>query len=155
MKLGRYIIGLMSGLTFGLLFAPKKGKDLRKEIFKKGSKDSTEALKALGLAYKEAWNDVYDEIKALKDHEQVEALLELSQNKLHEFLQAAEERGYEFSGTAQEKLEDFANLAKLKAKEFGESAKKKGKKAAKKVSKKVSKAKKKAGKAVKKAAKKG
>lgn len=46
MKLGRYIIGLLSGLTFGMLFAPKKGKELRKELMKK-RKAQTHALLAM------------------------------------------------------------------------------------------------------------
>ena len=60
MKLGRYIVGLISGLTFGMLFAPKKGKELRKELSKlKSKKDDPcgachDGITVLGKAFKDA-----------------------------------------------------------------------------------------------------
>ena len=99
MKLARYIIGLASGLTFGMLFAPKRGKDLRKELMSKKSDDPAETchegFKVLGGAFKEAGEDAWSEIKSLGEHEQVAALLELSQEKMRAFLDHAEEKGYD------------------------------------------------------------
>ena len=95
MKLGRYIIGLISGLTFGMLFAPKKGEELRKELMKKGSKSGADGLKTLGEAFKGAGEEAWGELKSLGEHEQVAALLELSQEKMRAFLDTAEEKGYD------------------------------------------------------------
>ncbi|MBU0728072.1 YtxH domain-containing protein, partial [Patescibacteria group bacterium] len=67
MKIGRYIIGLVSGLTFGMLFAPKKGKALRDSIIKKSSESGTEGLKELGNAFLEAGGEAWDEIKNLSE----------------------------------------------------------------------------------------
>ena len=120
MKLGRYIIGLLSGLTFGMLFAPKKGKELRKELSKKTSGSDPcsschEGAKVLGKAFKDAGEDAWVELKNLGEHEQVAALVELSQEKMKEFLNTAEERGYDVASFVQGKLESLAGLAKEKA----------------------------------------
>ncbi|MCK5605418.1 YtxH domain-containing protein, partial [Candidatus Pacearchaeota archaeon] len=75
MKIGRYIVGLVSGLTFGMLFAPKTGKKLRKELKKTCTDPSKchEGAKVLGKAFKEAGEEVWDELKEFGDHEQVAA----------------------------------------------------------------------------------
>jgi len=127
MKIGRYIVGLISGLTFGMLFAPRKGKDLRKELMKKGKKSDPysschEGAKVLGKAFKEAGEDAWGEIKSLGDHEQVAALLEMSKEKMHAFLEMAEEKGYDVAATVQEKLEGLVEMVKEKAEEGKEMA---------------------------------
>jgi gas vesicle protein len=115
MKIGRYIIGLVSGLTFGMLFAPKSGKKLRKEVLKKTADSHVEGLRALGEAFRDAGEDALDELRSIGEHEQVGALLELSQEKMKSFLDVAEERGYDVAVHVQEKLEELAKLAKSKA----------------------------------------
>lgn len=122
MKLGRYIIGLLSGLTFGMLFAPKKGKELRKELSKKTSGSDPysschEGAKVMGKAFKDAGEEAWDELKSLGENEQVAALVELSQEKMKEFLNTAEERGYDVASFVQGKLESLAGLAKERAEE--------------------------------------
>lgn len=82
MKLGKYIFGLISGLTFGLLFAPKKGDQLRKEIMKKGSKDPVEGLKVVGGALKSAWGEAKEEAINLKDSEEMQEFLANAQDKM-------------------------------------------------------------------------
>jgi len=115
MKLGKYIVGLISGLTFGLLFAPRKGEELRAELSKKSSKSGAEGLRVLGNAFKGAGKDALSELKNLSEHEQVAAFLELSHEKMKSFLEAAEERGYDVAEAVQEKLQSFAEMAKDKA----------------------------------------
>lgn len=114
MKIGRYIIGLISGLTFGMLFAPKKGKDLRKELMDKSSKSGPDGLKVLGKAFKGAGEDALKELKSLSEHEQIAAFLELSHEKMKTFLEAAEEKGYDVATAVQEKLEELGAMAKGK-----------------------------------------
>jgi len=119
MKIWKYVVGLVSGLTFGMLFAPKKGSQLREEIMKKVNKgDHSEGLKVLGDAFMDAGGDAWTEMKKLSEHEQVEAFLELSKEKLHEYLAAVEERGYDVAGVAQKKLQEIAELATRKANEY-------------------------------------
>ncbi len=118
MKIGRYIFGLLSGLTFGMLFAPKKGEELRKDICKKSSQSGTEGLKVLGEAFIEAGGDAWTEIKNLSEHEQVAAVLDASKSKLKEYLSVIEDKGYDSAEMAQQKLEELADFAKSKAKQF-------------------------------------
>jgi gas vesicle protein len=125
MKLGRYVIGLLSGLTFGMLFAPKKGTDLRKDIIKKGSVSGQEGLKVLGNAFMDAGGEAWEEIKNLSENEQVEAMLEMSKEKLREYLSFIENEGYDTAAIAQEKLEEIAKLAMSKAEQFKNKAAKK------------------------------
>jgi len=54
MRLKRFMFGVLSGLTFGLLFAPREGKKLRKELSKKSRISGQEGLKVLGEAFKAA-----------------------------------------------------------------------------------------------------
>jgi gas vesicle protein len=137
MKLGRYIIGLLSGLTFGMLFAPKKGKDLRKDIVKKGAASSSEGLKVLGGAFMDAGEEAWEEIKNLSENEQIEAMLEMSKEKLREYLSFIEDKGYDTAAIAQEKLEEIAKLATSKAEQFRKKAVKKTTAVKKTASKKV------------------
>lgn len=176
MKLGRYLVGIASGLTFGLLFAPKKGSKLRKEMLSGKNKEDAgmESLKILGNAFKEAGEEVLEELKQLSKHEQVEAALEISKEKMKNYLDSLEGSNKEVAMAAKVKLEEIASMATQKATEFAGSvekgkktmrktaakkasatvkktkavvkktAKKTAKKAVKKVAKKVSKARKKA-----------
>ena len=114
MKIGRYVIGLLSGLTFGFLFAPRKGKELREELIRKGSQSRVEGLKVLGIAFKGAGEDALKEIRGLAEQEDVAAFLEISQEKMRNFLDAAEEKGYDAAAFVQEKLEGLTSMAKAR-----------------------------------------
>lgn len=116
------MIGLASGLTFGMLFATKKGKDLRKEIFTKGSGNHMEGLKALGNAFKGAGAEAIAELKKVSEHEDIANLLEVSQEKMKKFLDSAQDQGYDVAGYVQEKLESLAALAKEKMGDMKEGA---------------------------------
>jgi gas vesicle protein len=122
MKLGRYIIGLLGGLTFGMLFAPKKGHELRKEICQKGSQSHMEGLKALGEAFRGAGEEAVKELRHLAEHEDVAALLDISKEKMRSFLDAAQEKGYDAASYVQGKLEGLADMAKERAEEVKGSA---------------------------------
>jgi gas vesicle protein len=154
MKIGRYIVGLLSGLTFGVLFAPKKGKNLRKEVFGKGSKSGQEGLAVLVDAFKEAGMEVISEVKKISDNEQVSAAISTSKDKMREYLSQLEETGYDVAARAQEKIEELTEMAEDTASDFKKRAVQKEKaavKTVKKAAKKVRKTAKKAEKTVKKA----
>jgi gas vesicle protein len=111
MKLGRYMIGLLSGLTFGMLFAPKKGSLLREELTKKGGESGHEALMALFNAFRDAGTDAVSEMKKLSENDQLRAALSMSKEKMHEYLSQLEESGYGVAAQAQEKMEQFTDMA--------------------------------------------
>lgn len=116
MKLGRMLLGLIGGFTFGMLFAPKKGKDLRKELLKKSGESGGEALRALGDALASAGKEAYEEFLKCSDHEQVKALKSLSKEKLDEFMENAGSHGYEIAEKVQEKLEKASDFLAGEAK---------------------------------------
>lgn len=118
MKLGRYIVGLISGLTFGMLFAPKKGKKLREEILKKGSTSGQEALSALFTAFRDAGTDAVGEMRKLSENEQIRAALNMSKDKMNEYLAQIEDKGYGVAASAQEKLEEISDFAVKNASAF-------------------------------------
>jgi len=122
MKIGRYIIGLMSGLTFGMLFAPKKGSDLRREMSKKCEKGGAESLKVLGSALLDAGEDAVNEIKNLSESEQIEVFLKNSEDKWQAMFDLLEERGFDKAASLQEKLEEFAKFVADKAGDIRDKA---------------------------------
>ncbi len=143
MKIGKYIVGLVSGLTFGMLFAPKKGSRLRDEIKKKKSRSKQDAFQALVGAFKEAGMEAVDETKKLADNGQLGEAVEMSKEKMREYFSQIEETGYDIAARAKEKLEEIQGMAKKEVKQTK-----------KRVTKTATKAKKKAKRTVKKATKK-
>ena len=111
MKLGRYIVGLISGLTFGMLFAPKRGKKLREELLKKGEGSGQDALMALFNAFRDAGADAAMEMKKLADNEQVQSALSMSKEKMREYLSELEEGGSEMAAKCHERMEKFSDMA--------------------------------------------
>ncbi len=110
MKPGRFLLGILGGLTFGMLFAPKRGRELRKELVKKSGESPAEVLRALGSALMEAGSEAYDEFLKLSETEQVQALKTLSKEKAGEFLETAKDKGYEIAATVQDKLEEASDF---------------------------------------------
>lgn len=139
MRIGKYIVGLVSGLTFGMLFAPKKGDKLRKEIKKKfmESEDYEEGLKTIGHAFRSAGTEAWDEFKNLGDNEQIASFMALSKEKMQHFLDSAEEQGYDVAGVIQKKLDELAEAAKGKVKTAEKTVKKTTTRASKLARKKV------------------
>ena len=116
MKLGRYLVGLISGLTFGMLFAPKQGKKLRQELAKKSGESGQEALAALYKAFKDAGADAFSEMRKLSDNEQLQSALSMSKDRMREYLKQLEETGYDLAAQAQEGLDDVADFAETATK---------------------------------------
>lgn len=111
MKLGKYIAGALSGLTFGLLFAPKKGQDLRKEMKNKASKSKHDALSVLIDAFKEAGTEALDEAKHLSELESIESAIGNSKQKMKEYFAQIEKTGYDIAARAKDKLDELHHIA--------------------------------------------
>ncbi len=125
MKLGRYVVGLISGLTFGMLFAPKKGKKLRDELVKKGGESGHEALMTLFNAFRDAGTDAVSEMKKLSESEQLQSALSMSKDKMREYLSELEEGSFDIAARAQEKMEDISDMAVAAGTKFKKRAVKK------------------------------
>ncbi len=122
MKLGRYIVGLISGLTFGMLFAPKKGKKLRDELAKVGEGSGQEALMALFNAFKDAGADAATEMKKLSESEQLQSALNMSKDKMRDYLSELEEHGSDMAACCQDKMEEFSDVAAAASSAFKKRA---------------------------------
>lgn len=127
MKLGKYLAGAISGLTFGLLFAPKKGEDLRADIKKGGKKSKQEALSVLVQAFKEAGIEALDEAKKIPENETVEAAIGHSKDKMREYFAQIQETGYDIAERAKEKLEEMQAATMEAAEDLKDKAVKKAK----------------------------
>lgn len=66
MKLKSLLFGLLTGAGLGILFAPKKGKDLRQNIIKERKEGGT-GLEELGTAMKESATEAAHYSKKLWD----------------------------------------------------------------------------------------
>lgn len=145
MKIGRYIIGLISGLTFGMLFAPKKGKSLREQLIKDGGESGQRALMTLFDAFKDAGLDAFGEMKKLSESKEIQSALNMSKDRMHNFLDDIEDVGYDFRSLAQDKIDEFSDIAVSVGSKIRKGVLKKGKKienTVNKVDKKVRKARK-------------
>ena len=127
MKLGKYIAGALSGLTFGLLFAPKKGEDLRREMKKKGAKSGHDALSVLVDAFKNAGAEALDEAKQLSDVQSLESAIGNSKEKMKEYFAQIEKTGYDIAARAKEKLDELHDAAEDASVSFKKTAVKKAK----------------------------
>ena len=127
MRLGKYIAGAISGLTFGLLFAPKKGEDLRDEIMKKGKKSKQEGFSVLVEAFKEAGIEALDEARKVSENDTVEAAIGHSKEKMKEYFSQIEKTGYDIAARAKEKMEELQDAAMDTSDYFKKSAVKKAK----------------------------
>jgi gas vesicle protein len=73
-KLG-WILGLLSGTALGVLFAPEKGKNLRKKIKKEGYEPIVDDLKAMG-------NEMFDSAKEVYEMDEVQKVIKKGKKKL-------------------------------------------------------------------------
>lgn len=84
MKLGRFIAGLGIGAAVGMLFAPKKGSELRDELKEKGSKAYDNAKNMTKEDVQDLLNKSIDEVKRAIDEFDMEEFKETTGQKLAE-----------------------------------------------------------------------
>ncbi len=122
MKLIRFLFAATIGMVYGLMFAQRPGKDLRKEL-----KKSKEPYKILFNECKEADLEALDEVTHwAKESEDLQRLLKTGQVQFDDFVQGAKRLSSEGREIATKKLEELSKEAQSAAKELKKTAIKKG-----------------------------
>ncbi len=77
----KLLLGLAAGLSFGMLFAPEKGRDTRKKL----AKSDTKMADVIDL-FKTAGNDASKEVKAFIESDEIKELLAKGNSGLDEIV---------------------------------------------------------------------
>lgn len=117
----RFFIVLTVGVLYGLLFAQKTGKKLRKDLSNAENpyKKLFEELKAVD---KEAFDYVKNQAK---ESESIQKVIEDGRKQFDGFTQKASELGEDAQKQAKKALEDLAQYAKESAQKLSDYGKKK------------------------------
>ena len=130
MKPFRFLTSILAGISLGMLFAPKKGTDLRKKLAKSSDKMADFGEELLSMA-----EDASTEVKKFLRRKEVRQLVDSGKGKLQDLLDMAQEKGAELSSQAKKELQSLtANLEK-KAKSAKNNVQKKISKKVKKMKK--------------------
>ncbi|MBP7057228.1 YtxH domain-containing protein [Candidatus Gracilibacteria bacterium] len=70
-----WLAGVLGGILLGMLFAPKKGSELRGQIAKAGSGGTAKQLEVIKEEFVEMLHDMHDTVQSLKDSKQAQKLL--------------------------------------------------------------------------------
>lgn len=84
MKLGKFITGLGIGAVIGMLFAPKKGSELRDDLKEKGAKAYDNAKNMTKEDVQDLINNSIDELKRAIDEFDFDEFKETTGQKLNE-----------------------------------------------------------------------
>ena len=132
MKLFRTIAGLVGGATVGLLFAQKKGKDLRKDLLK----DKDKMLEVLGKEFVSVGKEISEEVKKIAETEDAQEMIKAAKTKFKGITELAKKEGGEFAKEVEKYLAEISKYTKEKADEIDKTIKPKVTKTAKNVKKK-------------------
>jgi gas vesicle protein len=134
MKIFRLLAAALVGASLGLLFAPKKGEELRKSI-----KNSDRKFAEFADALAKASQSASGEVKKVINSPEVQDTLNQGKEHFDSLLGYLQTKSSELSGKAKTELEQIVDKAGEKAKKASSTAKKgvkKGAKGAKKTVKK-------------------
>ncbi len=106
----KLLFGLIAGISAGLLFAPKSGKNLRKELRKSDSK-----FTAFGQALRDAAKDVGDEAKGVLNSKDVQEMIASGKKSAEDLLALLETKSEEMSTKARKELDRVLGIAIDKA----------------------------------------
>jgi len=111
----KFLLGLLAGISAGILFAPESGKKLRARLKKSDAK-----LSDFGKCLLDAGRDAGGEIEAFLKNPEIQKFLENSKKSVADFAEILEKKGGELSQTAKKEFEKIVDASLKKA----ESAKK-------------------------------
>lgn len=134
-KLVKFLAGVAAGISLGVLFAPKKGKDLRKKLSKSNNK-----LADFGQTLLEASKDASEEVKRLIETPEVQEMINSGKVKAEEIIDKLKDQSEELSSKAKSELDKLVDNAAKKANATKKQATKKVKKVATASKKRVDKA---------------
>jgi len=141
----KFLLGVVAGISLGILFAPKEGKKLRKELA-----SSEDKFKTFGKILLSSSRDASEEIKKIISSKEFQSYIKDGKEKANEAIDFLAEKGKKLSLRAQDELNDIIEMAQKEISVQKKVAKKKIAKAKKVVKKKVDTAKKTAKKKVEK-----
>jgi gas vesicle protein len=104
------VLGIVAGATLGILFAPKKGKELRKKI-KKELDDGGNGVESVKKAFKDMGDGIFKSCKDCCESEEVETLVKKGKAKAKKTAKKAVKKGKAKLSEAEKKVKK-----KLKAK---------------------------------------
>ncbi len=123
MKGLKYLIAASAGMVYGLLFAQRPGKELRKELSK-----SEEPLKVLFNECKNVDLEAIEEVTQwAKESEDVQQLVQYGKKQFGDFVEKAKSLSAEGQEIVRQRLETLSSDAHEAAEELKKSAAKKGK----------------------------
>lgn len=138
----KFLIGLLAGVSAGILFAPESGKKLRDKL-----RQSNDSFSDFGNALLSAAKDAGTEVRTVLESEDMKKILNSGKKGVEDFLAVLEEKSGEMSKKAQEELHavvenaiDAAQEAKKKTMKSVANKKTAAKKVAPKAKKTVKKA---------------
>jgi gas vesicle protein len=141
----KFIIGLLAGISAGILFAPKSGEKLRAELKKSDAK-----FNDFGKSLVDAASSAGTEVQTFLQSKEMQDILQSGKKSADDFLSFLEKKGGELSKTAQAELDNIVDSAIKTAKGTKKSAQKKANSVAKQVKSKADDVKKSVKKTVKK-----
>ncbi|MBI5414737.1 YtxH domain-containing protein [Candidatus Peregrinibacteria bacterium] len=116
----RFLTSVLAGITLGMLFAPKKGSELRRELSR-----SSDKLGTFGKELLAASKDASDEVQKFFSRKEVRSLIDSGNAELSDFLKIAKKHGSELSERARTELESLVENIEKRSKPLQKAVKKK------------------------------
>jgi len=105
----KLLTGLIAGVSLGLLFAPKKGQELRKELSK-----SSDKMGVLGKELLAAGKNVSAEVQKFLDRKDVRELINSGKAEIEDLFHIAKKKGKELSDEAKKELLNLGDMVNKK-----------------------------------------
>lgn len=102
----KFLVGLLAGVSAGMLFAPKSGKQLRKELVNSKTKATDFATLLL-----EAGKDASGEVQDLLQSSDIQKMISSGKKSVGEFFLTLEGKRKELSADGQKELENLLEKA--------------------------------------------
>lgn len=122
---GFFLIGTVLGGLFGLLFAQRKGEDLRKELKESYKKEGWQGnLKVAKKEGQKIASDVQEVVEEVKQSDKVQELVQKGKKKAGELEKIGKKRAEELMSTASDKANEVIDKFKKEMKQGRRKGKK-------------------------------